>query len=129
MEFSTQLLCTFSSLSIYQKDIESISKIYDVSGQYIYVLLNAENEDEVFLTYNIRRTSSDRFHKTISVHRKKEFNVIYSINALNELVKLEHGEVSKDLSIDWSRYQNTVITTNESGIKITPTKLLTIVEL
>lgn len=129
MEYPTQLLCTFSTLVSYPKDVKSISETYVIAGRFIYVLQNCENEDEVFLTYNIERATDTRYHKTISVHRKKEFNVIYSINALNELVRLEHGEVNKSLSIDWSRYQNSLVTTNESGVKITPTKLIKIIEL
>lgn len=128
MEFSTQLLCTFSSLAVYQRDIKSIYTDYNVAGD-IYVLQNKNSLDEIFLTYNAERNTEKRHFKTISVHRKKEFNVIYSINALNELVKLEYGEIRKDLPIDWSHYQNSLIITNESGVKIIPTKLMTIFEL
>jgi hypothetical protein len=126
----TQLLCTFSSIRSYQKDIDALAKYYMIDGNRVYVLQNAANLDDLFLTYNVVKSAGIFYPKTISVHRKKDVNVIYSINALNELVKLENdGEFSAQVDISWDKYRNSLITTKDGKLKITSTKLLTIFRL
>jgi hypothetical protein len=127
--FSSQLLCTFSTFKNYQKEILNLSEFYKIDGDRIYVLTNAENLEEIFLTYNAEIDSTiDRYYpNTISVHRKKDFNILYSINALNALVKNENrGSYSLDYKIDWPKYKNSLVVINDGKLKITSTKLLTI---
>ena len=92
--------------------------------------MNMENNDEVFLTYNALMGSNRHFPKTISVHRKKDFNILYSINALNELVMSENnGVFSTNFKLDWTKYRNSIIVIDNGKLKITPTKLVTIFHL
>jgi uncharacterized protein (DUF1015 family) len=121
----SQLLCTFSKLSSFVGEIESIEKFYSIVGRRIYVLQNLDCFDDILLTYNVSATEGKYYPQTISIHRKRDHNVLYSINALNELVKMENsGEFSPTLIIDWSKYRNTLITTKDGKLKITPTKLV-----
>ena len=78
------------------------------------------------MTYNIESGGiTDHLDKTISVHRKKEYNVLYTINALNEIVKQKNnGVVDKNFKIDWSEYHNSIIINNELGFRIISTKVL-----
>jgi hypothetical protein len=123
----SQLLCTFSRLSSFIKEIESIKNFYDIVGRRIYVLQNLDCIDDIFLTYNVAKEESKYYPRTISVHRKRDHNVLYSINALNELVKAENsGEFLSAFIINWSKYRNTLITTKDGKLKITPTKLVRI---
>jgi len=122
---NTQLLCTFSGISSYQADIELIKEFYKIDGGKVYILKNSENLNEIFLTYNVEKNNSKHFPKTISVHRKKDFNILYSINALNELIKHENGGLfSHTYQVDWTKFKDSIIVVNDGKIKIMPTKLL-----
>jgi hypothetical protein len=64
------------------------------------------------------------------VHRKKESNTMYTINALNSLISsLNGGIVDKEYQINWNHYQNTLILTNGNGYKIMKTSLFKIVDV
>jgi hypothetical protein len=53
------------------------------------------------------------------VHRKKETNTIYTINALNELImNLNNGILDKRLPIEWDRYKDTMLIKKPDGLKI-----------
>jgi hypothetical protein len=125
MDPNTQLLCTFSSQLGYLKDIESVQVSYTVLNDVIFVLQSLNDPNEVFLTYNVVKQSTVRRHKTIIVHRKKNANVIYSINALNKLL----GEDAKGQPVDWTKYRNSIIIICDGELKIIPTKLLAIYRL
>ncbi len=127
IEKSGQLLCTFSNVKMYEAEIKSLLKVYKIVGNRIYVLSNLSKPDDVFLTFNGIKLSSEYYPHTISVHRKREYNVLYSINALNELTKLEEpSNNSPYKNISWDRYRNSVITVKDGKLKITPTKLVKI---
>jgi hypothetical protein len=122
---NTQLLCTFSNSTSYQKDISSICEFYKIDGGKIYILKNEENLSEIFLTYNVEKGNHNHFPRTISVHRKKDYNILYSINALNQLIKEENGgQVSNTYQVDWGKYRDSIIVVNDGKIKIMPTKLM-----
>lgn len=126
MDIPSQLLCTFSTLKGYPSDIDSIFKTYENVSDHVFVLQNVDNYQEIFLTYNVWGRSNVRHPKTISVHRKKNMNVIYSINGLNKLVEQENGIPSFDKKVDWTKYRNSIIITAGADLKIIPTRLLTI---
>lgn len=121
----TQLLCTFSSANTYRQDIDELEKFYTIDGGKIYILKHLDNLAEIFLTYNVIKNGGKHFPRTISVHRKKDYNILYSINALNELIKEENnGVFSQTHQLDWSRYSDSIIVVNGGKIKVMPTKLL-----
>ncbi len=129
-DYDSQLLCTFSSLKTYEKELPALAKFYTISENRVYVLANTECPDEVFLTFNAEKTNGSFFPKTISVHRKKDYNVLYSINALNEMVKRQNGgEPSTKCDVLWSHYKNTLITMRDGVLRISPTKLIKIIRL
>lgn len=129
MNYRSQLLCTFSDVSQYENAIRGIRDSYTILFDKIYILQNCDNSKELFLTYNIDLgdTRLDYMDKTISIHRKKEFNVLYTINALNELIKkLNNGVLDTRFRIDWSKFANSLIVTNETGSRIIATKIFKI---
>ena len=127
----TQLLCTFTTKEKFQNTLQLIRETYHIVYNYIYVLQNKGNLEELFITYNI-----DTSHKpdkpmddTILVHRKKQSNTLYTINALNELVKEENGGVlDKTFTIDWDKFKNSIIVTNVEGTKKISTRIFEIIE-
>lgn len=128
----TQLLCTFSTKDEVENDIIQIRETYNVVYKYIYILQNKANLDELFITYNIDTEYKPHLplRNTILVHRKKQFNTLYTINVLNELVRAENGGVlDKSFMIDWSNYRNSIIVTNSSGLKKISTRIFEIIDL
>jgi hypothetical protein len=123
MELYNQLLCTFSTVENYAKNVQSIEQSYKVLNKCVFVLQNLNDPVDIFLTYNVEK-SDVRLKNTILVHRKNGSNTIYSINALNQLI-LNSGEIQ----IDWVKYRNSIIINNDGELKIIPTKLLEIIRL
>ena len=67
---------------------------------------------------------------TISLHRKKATNTLYTINALNCLVKsLNDGRIDSKFQVPWEQYRNTILVTAHMELKVIPTKLLKILRL
>jgi hypothetical protein len=126
----SQLLCTFSSFKTYEKEVLALAEFYSIEENRVYVLANVDCAGEAFLTFNVERCDGNFYPRTISVHRKKDYNVLYSINALNELIKRENGgNLSTQHEIAWSNYRNSLITTKDGMLKITPTKLVKIIRI
>ena len=129
MDFAQrQLLCTFTTLAELESELTLIARTYKIDGD-IYVLQNQDVSDEIYLTYNVRRDmTTPRRPKTISVHRKKDYNVIYSINALNLMAGGDFsGSLNPRHEIDWDRYRNSLVVVNGKSIVVFPTILLKIV--
>ena len=82
-------------------------------------------------TYNINLdVKSEPLPNTISIHRKKQTNTLYTINALHDIVRsLNEGVIDPNFLIEWEDYKNSLLVTDEYGLKIINTKLYTIIEL
>lgn len=129
-EFNTQLLCTFAKQQTYSETIDALFAYYQIPDGRIYVLQSGLSKDDIFLTFNAIKTSGEFYPNTMSVHRKKEYNILYSINALNELIKSENnGVMSTSYQISWEQYRSSFITARDGKVKITPTKLLKIFKI
>jgi len=127
----TQLLCTFTTKEELQNTLQLIRETYHIVYNYIYVLQNKGNLNELFITYNIdsQYKPEKPLDDTILVHRKKQSNTLYTINALNELVKEENGGVlDKSFSIDWDKFKNSIIVTNVEGTKRISTRIFEVIE-
>ena len=127
----TQLLCTFTTNEDLQTTLQEIRTTYRIVYNYIYVLQNKGNLNELFVTYNIdTEYQPDKpLENTILVHRKKQSNTLYTINALNELVKEENnGVLDKSFSIDWDKFKNSIIVTNVEGTKKISTRVFEIID-
>ena len=126
----TQLLCTFTTKEDLQNTLQQIREIYHIVYNYIYILQNKSSLDELFITYNIDTAfqPSTPLENTILIHRKKESNTLYTINALNELVKEENGGVlNSNFVIDWPKFKNSIILTNATGTKKIQTRVFEVI--
>ena len=96
-------------------------------------ILESKDSDELICTYNIdpgNLSMTTVLPNTILVHRKKESNSLYTINALNELIKsLNEGIVDINYRINWQHYKNTILLTQQGDLKLLRTKIFQIVEL
>ena len=83
---NTKLLCSFSTRRDYKGIVDLIKESYDVVFKKIYILENVDNHRQMMLTYNVNKRSSIHLPHTISLHRKKHTNSLYTINAINETI-------------------------------------------
>ena len=123
---NTQLLCLFTIKEELDKSLEFVLNQYILTNPNVFVLENKTNEGELYITFNVQKGSSaiPSDWKTILVHRKKQSNTIYTINALNEVVKSKTGGIlDSSYMIDWDEFKNCIITTSSIGYKKIPTKV------
>tara|TARA_X000001382_G_scaffold37947_2_gene25361 strand:+ start:2702 stop:3115 length:414 start_codon:yes stop_codon:yes gene_type:complete len=128
----TQLLCTFTKKSRFNETIDVIVSCNDILYDKVYAFQNEDEPNQIICTYNVEYI--DDFQEgildTISLHRKKQSNTLYTINALNEVIRSKNkGVLDKKFIVDWTEYQNTLLLTNESGLTIIPTKIYQIVDV
>lgn len=126
-----QLLCTFSNKDKYQELISKICSFYTVLDGKIFVFANIKNINEYYLTYNVAFQSvSGKFPNTISIHRKKLSNTLYTLNAMNKLITEENnGVFDKSFQLNWDLYKNSLILTNDIGVKIVGLQLTDIISI
>ena len=122
-----QLLCTFSNIKDFRQTSDKIRAFYNVYNNRIFVFSNAKNNnsDEIYLTYNVINMKKDghKFPNTILIHRKKQTNSLYSLNALNILIKEENGSLDKSFVLDWKLYENSLIISGDVSVRIIPLKM------
>jgi hypothetical protein len=94
-------------------------------------VLHIKSNDEYVVTYNVDQGNVSSIpDNTILVHRKKDSNTLYTINALNELIKrLNGGVVDSRYRVNWQHYRNTILLTQQNELKELKTKIHKIIEL
>ena len=129
----TQLLCTFTTQHNLEQTIRDITKNFKIVFEKIYVLQNEEKPKELICTYNVDQNDDIDFNlvkNTISLHRKKITNTLYTINALNELIKtINNGVLDTTYQIPWDVYKNMILISNKDGLSRIPTRILKIIDL
>jgi hypothetical protein len=84
-------------------------------------------------TYNVEVSENLDYNlvsNTISLHRKKYTNTLYTINALNEVIKnLNNGILDTSYKIPWENFQNMIMVTNSEGLNKIPTRIYQIIEV
>ncbi len=116
--------------SEYQILVAHVKSFYTLSNNKIFVFNNEKNNNELYLTYNIVYTeaASKKLPNTISIHRKKQTNTLYTLNAMNKLITEENnGVFDKTFQLNWEFYKNSLIITNEVSVKIIPLKIFDII--
>jgi hypothetical protein len=130
MGLNNRIFCTFSKNEGLETLIHEISTSYTIKYNKIFIL-SIKDSDEYAVTYNTEQGNVNYiFPNTILVHRKKEYNVLYSINSLNELIKkLNNGIVDTSYQINWQHYKNSILLTDKGNFKQLNTKIYKIIEL
>lgn len=125
-----QLLCTFSNSKDFRTVAEDIRKFYEVYSNRIFAFVNSQSPKEVYLTYNVlnMRKDAPKFPNTILIHRKKQTNTLYTLNAMNRLIEEENGQADKTYMVNWKLYENSLIITGDVSIRIIPLKISTVLE-
>ena len=126
-----KLFCTFTSPSTIDDTISTISTRYSILFNKIFVLESPQSE-ELICTYNIDtgNVSSQPLPNTILLHRKKESNTLYTINALNTLIKsLNDGVLDNQYRINWYDYKNCILLTTGEDLRRLDTKINKVINL
>jgi len=129
-DLNNKLFCTFTTLDDLDDLVDSLTRSYTIMYDKIFVL-EVKDNNEYVLTYNIEMANIASIpDNTILVHRKKESNTLYTINALNELIKkLNGGVVDTRFQVDWQHYKNTILLTQQNELRQLKTKIYKIIEL
>ena len=129
----TQLLATFTNKTDLDLIIQKIKNAYTIAFGKIYVLQNEKNVNELICTYNVDLEKGADYKDvkgTISLHRKKHSNTLYTINALNEVIaSLNNGLVDSKFIVPWENFKNTLMVTNSDGLNKIPTRIYKIVKI
>lgn len=129
-DLNNKLFCTFTTLDELDGLIADITSSYNIMYNKLFVL-RVKDHDEYVVTYNVDQGNINTIpENTILVHRKKESNTLYTINALNELIKtLNGGVVDQRYRVNWMHYRNTILLTQQGELKQLRTKIHNIIEL
>jgi hypothetical protein len=129
-DLNNKLFCTFTKLEDIDNLVSNITSLYSVMYNKLFVL-QVKNSDEYVVTYNIDQGNITSIpENTILVHRKKESNTLYTINALNELIKqLNNGVVDTKYKVEWNHYRNSILLTQHNDFKQLQTKIFKVIEL
>jgi hypothetical protein len=127
---NNRLFCTFTSLDDLDNLLSGLTKKYDILYNKMFVL-HVKSNNEYAVTYNVDQGNvNDIPENTILVHRKKETNSLYTINALNQLIKsLNGGVVDVKFTINWQHYKNCILLTQHNELKQLNTRIFRIVEV
>ena len=129
-DLNNKLFCTFTDLEGLEDLIEDIKSKYTIIYNKLFVL-EIIGKDEFVVTYNVEQANVHSIpSNTILVHRKKESNTLYTINALNELIKkLNGGVVDTNYQVDWQHYKNCILLTQHNDLNQLNTKIYKIIKV
>lgn len=126
-----RLFCSFSSKEGLEDRLSEIIREYKILYNKIFILSSPESE-EYLCTYNIEvdGPTTKILPNTILLHRKKETNTLYTINALNCVIKSKNnGVLDNTYQIDWQEYKNSVLLTQGDSLRKLNTAIHKIVNL
>jgi|TARA_R110001599_G_scaffold33665_1_gene108578 hypothetical protein len=128
----TQLLCTFTTKQKLNEIVDVVVTCNDILYNKIYIFENKDETNQLICTYNVEFLDNyeENIIDTISLHRKKQSNTLYTINALNEVIREKNGGVlDKSFMVDWMEFENTLLLTNDIGLTKIPTKIYEIIDV
>ena len=129
---NNKLYCTFTNTKDIDIVVNKIQSSYVILFDKLFVLESLDGE-KIMLTYNVDMGNTSRdsiLDNTILVHRKKQTNTLYTINALNELIKsLNNGVLDKRFPIEWNDYKNCILLIQADGFNRIDTKIREIINL
>ena len=131
-ELANKLFATFSKKEDINITLDIITDRYNILYNKIFIL-ESKDSDEFICTYNIdpgNMSTTSILSNTILLHRKKESNSLYTINALNTLIKsLNNGYADPNYKINWNDYKNTILLTNGPDLRKLETTIYKIINL
>jgi len=129
---NNKLYCTFTDVNDVEEIIDKIQTSYVILFNKIFVLESLDGE-KIMLTYNVDMNNSleeTLVSNTILVHRKKQTNTLYTINALNECIKTcNNGVLDTTFQLEWENYRNSILVTNDEGLRRIDTSIKEVIHI
>jgi hypothetical protein len=129
---ANKLFCTFTAPEELDNTLNTLTTKYTILYSKIFVLESLSTEEYV-CTYNIDTFNMEQqsvLPNTILLHRKKESNTLYTINALNALIKsLNNGILDTNFRITWLDYKNSILLIQNNDLNTIQTKIHKIINL
>ena len=125
-----KLFCSFTSPADLEETVATINRKYAILFNKVFVLESPQS-DELICTYNIDtgNMAASPMANTILLHRKKESNTLYTINALNTLIKsLNGGVLDTRFIVNWQDYKNSILLTNGPDLRKLDTAIHKIID-
>jgi hypothetical protein len=130
------LLASFLTGADDDKITEEVNYIVNnmkLTNSYVFLLRNQSDPEKKIITYNATISKGTSFHPhlyTMRVHRKKQTNTLYTINALNAAVAEQHGgKTGRDLKLDWGIYENSLLLTVGKKLQVHPIEVVKIFKI
>ena len=126
-----KLFCTFTTPDELSTVLSDINRRYTIMYNKIFVLESPQSK-ELMCTYNIDmgNVSDAPLPNTILLHRKKESNTLYTINALNALIRtLNNGMLDTRFIVNWADYKNCILLNTGPELRKLDTSIHKIVDL
>jgi hypothetical protein len=126
-----KLFCTFTTPDELDAILSTINRRYAIMYNKIFVLESPQSK-ELMCTYNIDmgNASDSPLPNTILLHRKKESNTLYTINALNALIRtLNEGMLDTRFIVNWADYKNCILLNNGPELRKLDTAIHKIIDL
>lgn len=123
-EQNSMLVAIFVDIEDLDICLQALVSKFKIVGNKIFILSIVDDDDEYVLTFNIETDNKENLlveniGKVIRIHRRKETNTLYTINALNYVNKTNQ-------EIDWNKYRFSFLTVSHNNLKVIKTKLLKI---
>lgn len=125
----SKILCTFVQEQHIDDLVRSIETMYVLQGKVF--VLSIDGPEEFVVTYNIDCHNIRSFPlNTILVHRRKQTDTLYTLNALNYLVQqMSGGILDPTFEINWENYRRSLLLIRDSEFRKISTKLYKIYSL
>ncbi len=125
-----QLLCTFAHRKDLDLILDYIVSSYVISEQRLFVFSDETIYNDMYVTFNVETADTKRIANTILVHRKKETNTMYTVNALNVIIReANNGVLDKSFIINWNAYRNSILLTSDDSLRHVRLKMFKRVDL
>jgi hypothetical protein len=126
----TQLICTFTTRKNLSKTIDEIKNSFTIIYDKIFIL-ETDDANQLICSYNIEDGNvGDFIQGSILVHRKKDSNTLYTINALNNLIRtINNGVLDTTYRIDWENYKDCLLVTDGNSYRKVPTSIFDIIHV
>jgi len=130
------LLASFFSPTSEEKILEEVQHIADsrqLANKYIFLFSQVDDPSKKILTYNAiiqKGTALNSRLFTMRVHRKKQTNTLYTINALNRAVAQDNdGQTGRHLKLEWEKYRESILLTSRNELVVHAIKVEKIFEI
>ena len=114
-------------------EVENIANTFYLSNNMIVLLKLTDHPEKKIITYNALIEKGKPLNTrlfTMRVHRKKNTNTLYTINALNAAVAQEHnGQTGRHLKLNWEQYRNSIMLLTGSELKIHQVEVLRVFKI